>query len=89
MIRDDLPKCSGGNNDMNGYELALHHAAETFFEKDVKGEMLFKELLFQRPDIKDIMVKLYRQCGRSREGRQVLVDKLRPLLHDDKIDSRM
>lgn len=77
------------NNDMNGYELALHHAAEIFFEKDVKGEMLFKELLFQRPDIKDIMVKLYRQCGRSKQGRKLLVDKLRLLLHDDKIDSRM
>lgn len=77
------------NTDMNEYELALHHTGEMYYEKYVKGEMLFKELLFQRSDIKDIMVKLYRQCGRSKEGRQVLVDKLRSLLIDDKIDSRM
>lgn len=51
--------------------------------------MLFKELLFQRSDIKDIMVKLYRQCGRSKEGQQLLVDNLKSLLHDDKTDSRM
>ena len=77
------------NTDMNEYELALQQIGDTFFEKDVKGEMLFKELLFQRSEVKDILVKLYRQCGRSKEGRQVLVDKLRSLLHDDKIDSRM
>lgn len=77
------------NTDMNEYELALRQTGETFYEKDVKGEMLFKELLFQRSEVKDILVKLYRQCGRSKQGRQVLVDKLRSLLHDDKINGRM
>ena len=77
------------NTDMNEYELALQHIGETFYEKDVKGEMMLKELLFQRPEVKDVLVKLYRQCGRSKEGRRLFVDKLRSLLHDDKIDSRM
>ena len=77
------------NTDMNEYELALRQIGNTFYEKNVKGEMLLKELLFQRPDVKDILVKLYRQCGRSKQGRQLLVDKLKSLLHDDKIDSRM
>lgn len=77
------------NTEMNEYELALRQIGNTFYEKEAKGEMLFKELLFQRSEVKDILVKLYRQCGRSKEGRQVLVDKLRSLLIDDKIDSRM
>lgn len=77
------------NTDKSEYELALQHIGEMFYEKDVKGEMLFKELLFQRSEVKDILVKLYRQCGRSKQGQQLLVDKLKSLLHDDKIDSRM
>lgn len=77
------------NTEMTEYELALQHIGEMFYEKDVKGEMLLKELLFQRPEVKGVLVKLYRQCGRSKEGQQLLVDKLKSLLHDDKIDSRM
>lgn len=77
------------NTDMNEYELALQHIGEMFYKKDVKGGMLLKELLFQRPEVKDVLVKLYRQCGRSKEGQQLLVDKLKSLLHDDKIDTRM
>lgn len=77
------------STNMNEYELALQHAGEMFYEKDVKGEMLFKELLFQRSEVKDILVKLYRQCGRSKQGRQLLVNKLKSLLHDDKINGRM
>jgi hypothetical protein len=49
-----------------------------------KSEILFKELVYQAPEIKRILAKLYRQHGRTKAGRTALVDELKGLLTEDK-----
>jgi hypothetical protein len=49
----------------------------------VSNEMLWQELIFQRPEVKSILVKLYKQHGRTKAGRKALVDELKGLLAEN------
>lgn len=49
-----------------------------------KSEMLYKELVYQAPEIRRVLAKLYRQYGRTKAGRNALIDKLKGLLNEDK-----
>lgn len=46
-----------------------------------KSEILYKELVYQSPEIKRILAKLYRQHGRTKAGRKALIDELKGLLN--------
>jgi hypothetical protein len=50
--------------------------------------LAYKELLFERPEIRNILGRLYRKYGQTKVGQRKVVDKLRELLNDE-TDSRM